>query len=231
MKIRGILGMAKRQEPKPSALEVIYDAEYSLVATQWKDVATIVQVRNLSEVQLLACGNFSLINLGELREGPFSWRQWVEYAEQNNKILKAALVSPSYEEVFALAGKGPSVKNAEARFREIDVLLLSMPRGPGRQALEKERDMLRCSYDLILPDDFIAPIVAYVVGIGRTDIKKITREMLLTATILAERGHNNPADHIDGIFSAFNRNDINRRGWQVLGEEREKSRRKVNHGC
>ena len=222
--------MGRIQEPeKPSSIDVFSDAEYSLVATQWKGVPTLVLVRNLSEVQLLACGNFSLINLGELVEGPFSWRQWVEYAEQNYKILKAALVSPSYEEVYAMAGQGPSVKDAEARFREVDALILTLPRGPGRQALEKERDSLRCMYDLIFPDDFIAPIVCYVTGIGRTDIKKVTREMLHTAAILAERGHDNPADHIDGIFSAFNRNDINRRGWQVLEEEREKNKRKVTH--
>ena len=229
--MKGIFGrLVKPEIAARSALDVIEDAEYPLIVTQWKGIEVLVRVRELSQVQLLACGNFSLINLGELTSGPFQWSQWVEYAEQNYKILRATLVSPSYDEVMELVGKDAMVKDAEAKFREINGLLRDLPRGPKRQEYEKERDSLRCLYDLILPDDFIAPIVAYEVGIGRTDIKKITREMLLTAAILAERGHDNPADHIDGIFSAFNRDDINRRGWEVLGDERERIKR-GNHGA
>jgi hypothetical protein len=135
-------------------------------------------------------------------------------------------VAPTYEELFALIGKGPMVRNAEAAFKEIGALLLGLPRGPKRQELERERDMLRCTFDLLLPDDYVAPIIAYIVGAGKTDIDKVTREMLLTAAALAERGHDNPADHIDGLFTPFNRDDINRRAWEVLAEERDEHTRK-----
>jgi hypothetical protein len=233
MKMKGMLGLPGRTRTSKArtALEVIKDAEYPLVASLWKGTSVLVRVRELSEVQLLACGNFSLINLGEISSGPFSWHEWAEYAEQNYKILRACLVSPTYDEIFAIAGQGTMIKDSEARFREVDDLIESMPRGPARQALEKERDALRCTFDLILPDDFVAPIVAYVTGIGKTDIKKVTRDMLLSAAILAERGHDNPADHIDGAFTAFNRNDINRRAWFVLEDEREMNKRKVANGC
>ena len=48
--------------------------------------------------------------------------------------------------------------------------------------------------------------------------------MLLEAAILAERGHNNPADHIHGIFTDFMKDDINKRAWILLTEEREKNK-------
>jgi hypothetical protein len=207
--------------PEKTALEIIRDAEYPLVATQWKGVPVLVKCRELTQVQIMAAGSFSLINLGEVREGPFRWAQWVAYAEQSYKLLRLALVSPSYGELFELVGKGSSVKEAEEKFRSIDALLVDMPRGPRRQEYEAERDGLRCLFDLILPDDFVAPLVAYAVGIGKSDIKKVTRDMLLTSAILAERGHDNPADHIDGTFTPFNRDDINARAWEVLNAWRD----------
>jgi hypothetical protein len=227
----GILGMArKRQEPIRSALDVIHDAEYPLIPACWKGTPVLVRVRELSQVQLMACGNFSMINLGELGEGPFVWKKWTAYAEQNYRILKACLVAPSYEEVFELVGKGAAVKEAEARFRELDDLIGQLPRGPMRQGFERERDTTRCMFDLMLPEDFIGPIVSYAVGVHKSDIKKITRDMLLDAAVLAERGHDNPSDHIEGVFTAFNRDDINRRAWAVLVEEQEARARKVKHG-
>ena len=42
--------------------------------------------------------------------------------------------------------------------------------------------------------------------------------MLLDAAILATNGHNNPADHLKGIFTHFNEDDINRRAWGIYAE-------------
>lgn len=211
------------------SIDSIRDAEFSLVATSWKGTPCLVQVRELSQVQIMACGSFSLIDLGELREGPFDWSKWVAYAEQNYRLVRAALVSPTYDDIFQMVGKGTMISDAKSSFAEIEKLLLDMPRGPRRQALEKELSQLRCLYDLILPDDFIAPIVAYSIGLAKSDIKKVTRDMLMTAAVLAERGHDNPADHVDGMFTSFNRDDINRRAWTVLSEEREAGKRRARH--
>ena len=214
---------------KESTITNFADAEFPLIAAAWKGVPIIVKVRELSQVQLMACGNFSLIDLQAEKEGPFDWKRWSQYADQHVKLLKAGLVSPTYNQLYELVHQGDMVKNAEQAFKDIEFMLQDMPRGPKRQELEKERDSLRCLFDLMFPDDFTAPIVAYLVGIGKTDIKSVTKDMLLTAAVLAERGHDNPSDHIDGVFSAFNRDDINRVAWSLLEDERDRIKKERKH--
>jgi len=44
---------------------------------------------------------------------------------------------------------------------------------------------------------------------------------LIEAAILAERGHDNPANHLNGNFTDFMKDDINKRAWLLLEDERE----------
>ncbi len=203
-------------------IDGILDAEFSVITAAWKGTPVLVTVRELSSVQLMACGNFSMIDLGELKASKFDWGRWVEYSEVNYRIMRASLVRPAYDDIVEAIGTGPMVDNARAEIERIQALIFDLPRGPKRQAYERELNSLRCMVDLIFPDDFISAVVAYATWTAKSDIKLITREMLLSLAVLAEHGHDNPADHIDGMFTKFNREDINRRAKSVLIEERER---------
>lgn len=217
--------MSKKNTTTP--LDQIEQAEFPLIPANWKGTPVLVKVRELSQVQIYSCGQFSLIDL-EKTQSAFTWKRWVEFSKQKYEILKASMVSPSYKEVFDLVGRGPMIEQAEKDFREIAAIIESLPRGPKRQRLEEYRDSLLCRFRFVLPEDFIASIVGYALSEHKSDIKKVTREMLLTAAILAENGHDNPADHLDGMFTPFNRDDINLRAAEILREERKTVKRAKN---
>lgn len=212
---------------KVNSLRQIENAEFEFIPAMWKGTPVLIKARVLSQVQTYACGNFSLIDLKGPAPTPFLWRKWAEFSRQKYEIVKASLQSPTYEQIFELIGKGPMVEHAEAEFKEISALIETLPRGPARQKLENHRDSLLCKFRFLLPDDFIGSIITYALAEEGSDIKKIYgdagREMLLTAAILAENGHDNPADHIDGAFTPFMMDDINGRAWEILKEERKKN--------
>lgn len=205
-------------------LNSIVSAEFPLIPVLWKGTPVFIRVRELSQVQLYACGDFSLIELEKDRQ-PFTWKKWLSYTKPRYTLLKMALVSPTYEEIMGLIGKGGMVEQTEKEFTALGPIIAEMKRGPAKQELEELRDSLLCLFHFLFPDDFISSVITYATATNRTDIKKIFGEegkrMLLRAAILAENGHDNPSDHLDGVFTAFNRDDINANAWRLLIEEKE----------
>ena len=206
---------------KALTAEALKDIEYPLVAMPWKGDLVLVRARRLSQIQIMSCGSFSLIDFDKGQK-PFTFVKWAEFAKTRYQIMKESLVSPTYREIFDIIHRGDLVESSEREFRELGVLIESLPRGPKRQELEEQHAALLCHFRYIFPEDFIAALISYALSQDVSDIAKVTREMLLTAAILAKEGGDNPADHIKGCFTDFNREDINLRAMQVLSEEKEK---------
>ncbi len=118
-------------------------------------------------------------------------------------------------------------KEIKKEIEEVKKELIKVKPGPKRSAMEEELDALRIKCQMILPDDFVSWIVCYALKIDKTDIKKVSEKMLLDSAILAKNGHDNPADHIDGNFTHFNKDDINRRAWNEYNKFMEKNKKKV----
>ncbi len=220
-----------RRKPDDSMLKGIEAAEYPIIPATWKGTPALVVARELSEIQIYSCGSFSLIDLKDdpasSGGGPFTWKRWSAFSEQRYAILKESLVSPTYAQICDLVGRGPMVEAAEKEFREIDEKIQLLPRGPGRQRLEMYRDSLLCRFRFMLPEDFVGAIVSYALAVDTSDIKKVTRDMLFNAAILADRGHDNPSDHLEGAFTRFNMDDINLRAWAIFNDWRETEKRRA----
>ena len=184
-----------------------------------------IKVRELTDVQIRACGNFSLIETQDakarMKAGIVDNKDIIEMSERHSRILKAALVCPTYDQLFAALTKNEDLKSFEVQFKELDELIKSLPRGPKKQEVEKQRDGLKIWYNLIIPDNFSSFVVSYSLCINKSDIKKISDEMLLQAAILAKRGHNNPSDHLKGNFTDFMIKDINIQAWNIFDEKME----------
>jgi len=217
-------------KPSRPVLDPIEAGEYSLVAATWKDEPCIVKVRELSDIQIQAVGSFSLIEA----EG-FHWSRnrkralsdLVQYSHYNAAIARAALVSPTFEQIYALVGRDGFHAEVKAQLAEINTALAQMPKGPARQELEAMRDALVISWDAILPADFVAAINLYALGIYRSDIKQVTEDMLYGAAILAERAHVAPHEYVRGRFTDFNIRDIDTRAWVVYEKRMAKVREEV----
>jgi len=219
---------------QPSTLEILEEIKFPLIAAPFFGRRVIVKVQELTHAQILSIGAFSLIEtftdkvmrqeMG--RRGSFS--EVLEYAEKNHAICKETLVEPTYDEIFEAVGATPGLDEKKEELDRLSKMLEEAPVGRERRALEEQIDRLRVWIDLILPEDFVSWVVSYGLGINRSDIKKVTEEMLIQAAVLAEYGNDNPHDHIDGNFTAFNKADIDQRAWVLWSEQQKAHRRRVH---
>ena len=218
------------RKKEKAALNPIEAAEFSLILAHWKGSPCIVKVRELSDLQIQACGNFSLIETDKYKwskaQTKVQWKELLAYANQNVKICRAALISPTYDEIFNIVGQSGFCENVKRQVENVNVMLRDMQEGPAKQELEAIRDSLIMAWDIILPEDFIADVVDYALGMRKTDIKKVTEDMLFNAECLSQRHHKATHEFLKGgVFSDFNIRDIDTRGPIIYEERMEEHRR------
>lgn len=209
-------------------LDKIRDLKYSIIFASFHGTPVPVMVRELNQAQIMACGDFSLIETFQDKirmKKKLKVKEIIAFAERNHNISNAALVSPTYDQIFEVIGIEPQIKEKLKEIGELKKELRKTKSGPQRSAIEEALDNLRIWVYFLLPEDFTAAITCFALGIDKTDIKEISEKMLLDAAILATNGHDNPADHIDGLFTAFNKDDINRRAWIIYAEYKKEKRR------
>lgn len=208
-----------------SCLEKIEAAEYPILIIPFHGTPAPFMIRELNEAQTLACGNFSLIETLEdkirLNTKKYNIRDIIAYADRNHAIVRAALIKPTYDQIFEIIGANPKVDENKKELKELKKKLGKTKSGPQRSALEEEIDTLRIWCDFLLPNDFMSYVVSYTLGINKSDIKLISGKIMLDCAILAEKGSNDPIDHCDGRFTPFMRDDFNRRSWIILAEKRK----------
>lgn len=209
------------------SLEEIRDAKNQIILVPFHGAMVPVMVQELTEAQILACGNFSLIetfkdkiNAKKMQSGK-NLLKVIEYTQMQHELCRRSLISPTYDQIIKMVSNS-SVEDAKKRISEQKEKIKQTPAGKERDNIMLELDKLSLWADYVLPADFTSVIVAYSLGIDKSDIKEISNEMLLESALLAERGNDNPADHIKGRFTDFNIGDINRRAWIALEDERKK---------
>lgn len=199
--------------------------EFALIAIPWKGTSVPWKLRRLSTPQIMACGQFSLIQAGRYRKPTVKADDWVrrnEYADTMANLCKACMVSPSYDQLFELIGKAGNAQTIKAEFIEMQKEARAMPKGPARAELEKELAAMRVIWDFILPEETMAAVVEWVLWVDNPIIKAITEETLLHLAYLAERGNCRPSDYCNGEMIDFHRVDIDTQAWAALRAAREK---------
>ena len=209
-------------------IEQITDIQCQVIMVPFYGTMIPVKVRKLTEAQISACGNISLIKTFEDRVAQAAIRtnmkDIIAYCDRMHELTKRALIAPTYDQIIEQFAHDRAILDARKLLDDLKAQLKKTPKGIKRRALEEEIDTTRLWVDLILPNDFMATIISWVMGIDSSDIEELSREILLEAAVLAERCHNEPADHISGRFTPFMRKDINRRALGFLDEERRKHR-------
>lgn len=208
----------------------IKDQEWTLIAVPWKDASkapVFVKVRELSDLQIQAIGNFSLLNGGK-KAPTTDWRAITNTMALQAAVVKAALVSPTYEELCAMASLGDFSKTVEEKYREIADDIETMEAGPERSECEKRLASLRVLFDMVLPNAFAAKVCEYVLGVNRTNIKLVSDEIILNAAFARhDAGTGRISDFIsDDTLTPFNRRDIDQRGRRLFAEYLEKNKGK-----
>ena len=207
--------------------QTLMDAQYPIITIPFNGNLVPVKIRELTQAQIYSCGgsDMSLIETFQdkirMKRKP-SLKEICLYADMLNSIAKLALVSPTYGEVVALCKLDDKTETAfRAELKEIDALLKEAPKGPIKTELANLMLAKRTQLDLVVPDDFLNSIITYALGISKSDIKLVTEDMLYNAAISAKLCNDSPCNHLDGSFSPFNKEDINRRALQIYAEKRK----------
>jgi hypothetical protein len=212
-------------------LEKFKDAQFPIISIPFHNELVEVKVRELTQAQIQACGgnNFSLIETVEnkaRKRKKISMQERVDYAAMQAKIAKKTLIEPTYEEIFNICNTGKDIESINAQMVVIDSQMALIPDSKERQDLANDYNKKRIWFDLILPEDFLAALTCYALGIDKSDIKEVTKQSLLSAAVSAKEGHDNPADHLDGLFTPYMKEDINKRAWAYYYEEKKKRNKK-----
>jgi len=218
---------------KPTLEQRLYRAAYPLVATNWHGLSVIMALRDLSPIQVSSVGDITMIKtfydkIASKREPTLE--EMNEYAERHHKLVQLAMAVPTYDEMIKIAGCHVDQAKIDRELREVRELFLKMPTGKEKEKLRARYNSLELTSKFLLPAEFTAPLVAWICGTARSDIDKVTHEMLVKAYVLSQQGHDNPADHISGVFERYPgdtllKDDINLRAKMAYQEEMKQAKK------
>ena len=196
---------------------------WHLISVRFNGLPAFVKIRIPSDLELRAIGNFSLIGSSKM---PADWRKIVETAEIQNEIVKASLVTPSFKDIFNIVGIPSFIEEKRKQFEDVEREMLAVPKGPLKKELEIKMSLLRLQFDMILPNDFCADIAEYVLGKNRSNIDKVTEDILLECYYNHKQFGGRPSDYCnDETLTPFNRRDIDNNA-MAIGYKHEKQERK-----
>ena len=208
-----------------NTLKIIEDNTEIEVMLPWNGVNAMFKIFMLNATQLEACGNFSLINLekkdGEKLTEEEQLDAILEVKNAQENIFKLCLVSPSFNDIVAMYEATDTLKRINAEIAKKRAELDLMPAGEAKYADKKELDMYEMFKGFMFPDDFTEKLTEIIYQKNYSDILRVSEKMLLSAALLAERGHNNPHEHISGKFTEYHKHDIDKHAWYLLNKYRE----------
>lgn len=205
-------------------MSVIKDNTEFLIALPWNNVIGIFKIRMLNATQIRACGNFTTLNFEDDDSDDIksqSLDDIIALKRMHENIAKNCMVSPTYEEVYAFIGNTELINSMRERCVLLREDIKHIEDIKEVEECSKQLDMIELYIEFLLPDDFLASLTTVIVQRDNTDIRKCTKEMLFDAAVLAERGHNDPATHITGLFTDFQKDDLNKYAWIELAKYRE----------
>lgn len=224
----------KKVISEPSALQRADSLEHPVIIAPFGKGFIPVVARELSFVQIKSCGEFSLIETFQERiekkdQKELSFHQIVEYSELMHNVVRLSLLSPSCDDIIKTVLKYDNIDNIDKQLSDIKEMFLKMKKeSPDKkdelEALQNEYARIELQYKYVLPDNFLNYMFCFALGIDSSDIKKVSEDMLYSAAVKAKLGNDNPADHMSGDFTDFNKEDINDRAW-VIYFDKEKEKR------
>jgi hypothetical protein len=211
-----------------TALELAESAKYPILMAPFYQSEIPVMVRELSHIDCMTIGEFSLIDdfHTSIKSGKMSMKKMREYVILQHKIVKMALVKPGYQDIIDSVTTHEPIEQIKEQIKELDEKINALKPGPARSKLEDELAVLDIQINMPLDPAFASFIEAYALGYNKTDIKKISEDILRNAAVMAELGGDNPADHIGGRFERWPGDklfieDINRRARLIRAKDKE----------
>jgi hypothetical protein len=219
--------------PKITTTEELKDIAFPILSVPFNSTNINCKVRCLNDTQIRALGDFSLIDIGGDKKEVIPSKILENIIKTKNfqeKLLEETLVEPTFKEIQKhvydndnhLKEKLHKLEKLNKKIKKLKI--------EEQKEIVAEIDNLTLYTGYLLPTDFMSTLTAWALGVDRSDIKKLTRDMLLEAAMLAERGHDNPADHIKGEFTSLHVEEINRSAWVVYNQYMEDKQKEKELG-
>jgi len=213
---------------KDHTLELIKVNTECLVFLPWNGNYIPFIMRILNATQLKACGDFSVISVLDKEEevnpeDAANFEAILALKNTQEKMLEFSMVSPTFEEMFDVLGASKLIDSIKSKLDENEKIVkeaTDLTKAQRRELLN-EIEKYRLFLGFLYPDDFIGAFVQFAMQKNNTDIDKVSKELLLEAAISADRWGNRPSDYIEGVFTQYQKNDIDRYAMVVLRNFRD----------
>lgn len=214
-------------------VENIRGALFHWIAVPFNGANVWCQLRCPNATQLEQCGDMSNIVLQKNENDKLSYDDIIKIRNYHEEICKLVFNIPTFDRIAALIGNGDFVISEKRAELERVKKLYEENKG-GLPDVEKSTidtriKTLTLQLGFILPDDTMAFITNWAMGNDVSDIKKITRDSLLRAASLAKAHSKAPSDYLSGVFTDFNRHEIDTYAFSIL-EEHMREHRAVESG-
>lgn len=195
-------------------LETIRGGLFHWVQVPFNGVSVWCELRCLNATQIRACGDYSNIVRGGTEK--ITTEQMIELRNYQEKLIIACMNRPTYDEIAVLAGENDFViREKRKELEEIKKVDLTGLSGEEQSKLKQRITSTELFLGFLLPDDTFQFLAGWINGADVSDIKKINDDLFLEAAILAENGHDNPSDHISGVFIDHDKQNIDRYAWKL----------------
>jgi hypothetical protein len=209
--------------PLPEIMGRLFD----WVFVPFRGEEILVEIRYSLSTQLPQVDKLYDISRGQEKGKPIklSRQEAIDVMNIQEECCKATLNRPTFEELErAIWGKDRVLESNKKRLEEMREKLKSA-NGHEKQELQMEIDRLELFTGFTIPEDTMVALTNIALGIGVSDIKKITKDKLLAAYSKARLYNQRPSDFIPGIFTDGDRENIDNYA-TVLGSEEENKRNK-----
>lgn len=201
-------------------IEVIRGALYHEICVPFNATPVWCMLKCLSFLELKSCGDISCLYTQKEKNEP-SILDLIKFKNAQEAICKLAFVRPSFDTIiseilkvdFRISEKRKVLEKIENDIKNNKALSNSE-----KKELQKKADQIEFQIGFLLPDDTMSFVTAWALGVEITDIKKLSRNIILNAALMAKHYGNNTTDHITGVFTDFQKEDIDSHGLVLYNE-------------
>lgn len=202
-------------------LEVIRGALFHEICVPFKGMPVWCVLKCLSFMELKSCGDISCLYFGKKNEKEkkeMDINQIIEVKNAQEAVCKLAFVRPSFDEIIGtITDTDFQISEKEKILDEINKQIQEL-KGSEKRKAEKKALQIEYQIGFLLPDDTMSFVTSWALGVEITDIKKLSRDIVLEAALMAKHYGNNTTDHITGVFTDFQKEDINKWGIFLYNE-------------
>ncbi|MCL2294107.1 MAG: hypothetical protein FWC36_04490 [Spirochaetes bacterium] len=205
-------------------LEKIRGGLFHWVAVPFNSVEVFCELRCPNATQIEQCGDISNITqeIEKNKEYKPSYDELIHVRNYQENICKIVFNKPTFDNIaqlvnendFVISKKREELKKLQEHFEKHKDEMTEVE----KEIIESKIRVIDLQLGFILPTDTMAFVTWWAMGNDISDIKKITKEAFLRAASLAKIHNKAPSDYISGIYTDYNKIEIDVHAVGVLEE-------------